>query len=68
MVAVAVNVTGVPAQMVLPGVAAMAMEGTTVGVTVIVIPELTTGVVLAQVALLVIVTVITSPVARVALV
>jgi hypothetical protein len=61
LVGVAVKVTGVAAQIVPEGEAAMATEGVMLEVTFIVIGEAgDTGVVEAQLALLVISTVITS--------
>ena len=64
LVAVAVKVTGVLAQMTLPGLAVMLTEGTTSGVMVIVMLLLVTVTGLAQGALLVSVQVITSPLLR----
>ena len=61
MVGVAVNVTFVPAQIVLPGLAAILTDGTTVDVTTIVIPVDVAVVGLAQANDEVITTVITSP-------
>ena len=63
-VGVAVNVTLEPAQIVLPGLAAMLTDGVTVEVTVIVIPVAVAVVGLAQVSEDVITTVTTSPFAR----
>ena len=60
-VGVAVNVTFVPAQIVLPGFAAMLTDGTTVEVTDIVIPVDVAVAGLAQASDEVITTVITSP-------
>ena len=60
-VAVAVNVTLVPAQIVLPGFAAILTDGATVDPTLIVIPVAVAVVGLAQPSDEVIVTVITSP-------
>ena len=59
-VGVAVNVTFVPAQIVLPGFAAMLTDGATVGVTFIVIPVDVTVVGLAHASDDVITTVTTS--------
>ena len=64
-VGVAVNVTLVPAQMVLPGLAAMLTEGTTAAVTVMAIGFDVAAIGLAQGADDVITTVITSPFANV---
>ena len=60
-VGVAVNVTLVPEQIVLPGLALMLTDGTIVAVTVIVIPVDVTEVGLPQASEEVITTVITSP-------
>ena len=60
-VGVAVNVTLVPAQIVLPGLAAMLTDGATVDVTTIVIPVDVAVVGLAQASEDVITTVTTSP-------
>lgn len=67
MVGVAVKVTDVPLQIVLPGLAEMLTDGVTNGVTDIVIPVLVAVAGDAQVALLVSTQVITSPFARAAL-
>lgn len=64
MTIVELKVTDVPVQITLPGLAEMLITGVTDVFTVIVMPGLTTGVVLAHMALLVMVTVITSPVTR----
>ncbi len=61
---VAVNVTDVPAQIVV-ALADAETDGVKIGFTVIVTPVLVTGVVIAQVELLVISTVITSPFTKV---
>ena len=61
LVGVAVNVTDVPAQIVLPGFAAMLTEGVTVPDTVIVIAFDVAIAVLVQVAVEVITQVTTSP-------
>jgi hypothetical protein len=66
LVGVAVNVTLVPKQIVLPGAAEMLTEGVTLAVTVIVIVLLLTVGVVTQVILLVIVTSTTSPFTRAA--
>ena len=66
MVGVAVNVTLVPAQMLLLGAAAMLTEGTTGVFTVIVMVLLFAVGVVTQVTLLVIVTSIWSPLAKAA--
>jgi hypothetical protein len=66
LVGVAVNVTLVPAQIVLLGAAAMLTEGVTLAVTVIVIVLLLAVGVVTQVILLVIVTSTTSPFTRAA--
>ena len=60
-VGVAVNVTLVPAQIALPGLAAMLTDGVTVDPTVIVIPLDVTVAGLAQPSVEVITTVTTSP-------
>ena len=60
-VGVAVNVTLVPVQIVLPGFALMVTDGTTVAVTVIVIPVDVAVAGLAHASEDVITTVITSP-------
>ena len=60
-VGVAVNVTFVPVQIVLPGLAEILTNGTTVDITIIVIPVDVTVVGLAQLAVEVITTVTTSP-------
>ena len=64
MVGVAVNVTLVPEQIVLPGFAPMLTDGTTVPVTVIVIPVDVAVVGLAHASDEVITTVTTSPFAN----
>ena len=64
MVGVAVNVTLVPEQIVLPGFAAMFTDGTTDPVTIIVIPVEVAVAGLAQADDDVITTVITSPFAK----
>ena len=64
-VAVAVNVTLVPTQIVLPGFAAILTDGVTVDPTLIVIPAAVAVVGLAQPREEVITTVITSPFANV---
>ena len=61
LVGVAVNVTFVPAQIVLPGFAAMLTDGVTVEVTAIVIPDDVAVVGLAHVAVDVITTVTIFP-------
>ena len=66
MVGVAVNVTLVPAQMLLLGAAAMLTEGVTFVVTVIVTVLLLAVGVVTQVRLVVIVTSTTSPFTRAA--
>ena len=63
-VGVAVNVTLVPVQIVLPGLALTLTDGTTVAVTLIVIPVDVAVVGLAQPSDEVITTVITSPLAN----
>ena len=64
MVGVAVNVTLVPAQIVLPGLAVIVTDGVTVDVTVMVVPvEVAVGE-LAQARDDVITTVTTSPFAK----
>ena len=63
-VGVAVNVTLVPEQIVLPGLAAMLTDGPTVDPTLIVIPVDVTVVGLAQAIEEVITTVTTSPLAN----
>lgn len=68
MVDVAVNVTDVPAHIVLPGLADIPTAGTNTGFTVIVMPVLVAVVVVTQAALLVSTQVITLPFARAALV
>lgn len=68
LVGVAVKVTDVPVQIVLPGLAPMLMPGVIVGVTVIVTAPLVAVVGDAHDALLVITQVTTSPFARAALV
>ena len=60
-VGVAVNVTLVPEQIVLPGLAVMLTDGVTVAPTIIVIPGDVAVVGLAQLSEEVITTVITSP-------
>lgn len=65
MTGVAVKVTEVPLQMVLPGAAAIVTDGVIVLLTVMVIPGLVAVAAPAQFALLVMVTVITSPVVSV---
>ena len=60
LVGVAVNVTDVPEQIVVPGAAAIVTDGTKTGLTVIVIALLVEAFGTAQEALLVITTVITS--------
>ena len=64
LVGVAVNVTLVPVQIVLPGFALMVTDGTTVAVTVIVIPFDVAVVGLTQARDDVITTVTTSPFAN----
>ena len=64
MVGVAVNVTLVPAQIVLPGFALMLTDGATVDVTAIVIPLDVAVAGLAQASDDVITTVTTSPFAK----
>lgn len=68
MVGVAVNVTDVPVQIVLPGLADMLTDGVTVAVTTIVILLLVAVAGEAHEALLVITQVTTSPFARAAFV
>lgn len=68
MVGVAVKVTDVPVQIVLPGLADMLTDGVTLLLTVIVIALLVAVNGDAQEALLVITQVITSPLANAALV
>lgn len=68
LVGVAVNVTDVPVQIVLPGLADMLTDGVTVAVTTIVILLLVAVAGEAQEALLVITQVTTSPFARAAFV
>ena len=67
LVGVAVNVTDVPAQMVLPGFAAIDTEGVSIGLTVIVMPLLVAVAGVAHVALLVNTHVTTSLLLRVVL-
>lgn len=64
MVGVAVKVTDVPAQILLPGLAAMVTDGVTLVLTTIVILLLVAVAGLAQDALLVITQLTTSPLAR----
>jgi hypothetical protein len=63
-VGVAVNVTLVPGQIVLPGLAVMLTDGVTVAPTVIVMPADVAVVVLTQASDEVMTTVITSPFAN----
>jgi hypothetical protein len=63
-VGIAVNMTLVPEQIVLPGLAVMLTDGTTVDPTIIVIPVDVAVVGLAQASDEFIVTVITSPLAN----
>ena len=63
-VGIAVNMTLVPEQIVLPGLAVMLTDGTTVDPTIIVIPVDIAVVGLAQASDEFIVTVITSPLAN----
>lgn len=68
MVGVAVNVTDVPAHIVLPGLAEILTAGTNTGFTVMVMPVLVAVAVVTHAALLVSTQVITLPLASDALV